>query len=162
MSQSRTGVAPLLSRISSLKFMDVLYHVFPIVLLRCSPPTRQTSERTSKATLSHHHKPPACAGCVAVSPAARAAAAVWNRLCQPCHRSGVRVFQRITSQPGPCGILWILACHKPGPDGFRFIAPLKASIPESAAYYTTPRLPQQMGGACENHSLQTMVFKGEV
>ena len=55
------------------------------------------------------------------------------------------LFQRITSLPGPCGILWILACHKPGPDDFRFIALLKASIPESAAYYTTARLSPQIG-----------------
>ena len=55
------------------------------------------------------------------------------------------LFQRITSLPGPCGILWILACHKPGPDDFRFIALPRASIPESAAYCTTPRPLPQIG-----------------
>ena len=67
-----------------------------------------------------------------MQPAARAAGAVWNRLCQPCHRSGVRVSQRITSLPGPCGFLWNSACHRSGPDGLHPIALPRASIPEDA------------------------------
>jgi hypothetical protein len=45
--------------------------------------------------------------------------------------SGVRVFQRITSLPGPMRIPANLLCRRPGPDDFRFISPSGASIPES-------------------------------
>jgi hypothetical protein len=37
--------------------------------------------------------------------------------------SGVRVFQRITSLPGPMRIPANLLCRRPGPDDFRFISP---------------------------------------
>ena len=98
---------------------------------------------TVRDVLPYHrrHTPPLQSGIGSASHATEVASAL---------------FQRITSLPGPCGFLWISACHKPGPDDFRFIALLRASIPESAVYCTTPRPSLQICQRMRNHSLQTM------
>ena len=49
--------------------------------------------------------------------------------------SGVRVFQRITSLPGPMRIPANLLCRRPGPDDFRFISPSRGINSRKQEYY---------------------------
>ena len=58
--------------------------------------------------------------------------------------SGVRLFQRITSLPGPLRSPANLDCRRPGPDDFRLMAPpAGASIPESKTSLPHPPRPSQ-------------------